>query len=222
MCAEHPFHSLYQVYCLQPPPTPHTRHSGRLSTSPSDLSDRSLAAKQIFDKLRSEQRTKKTLQDVEALCLACVEWADHPIKGKAQYKSGAGKDYSVPAGLLLLKISNLKVPVITGRTPVEPSMQYQHCTTIVGYDKRFQIVGGINVPKIINCQGSDGLGYKQLVRPVPSFIPHPNGAVHSSKAKVQTICVKMQLWNRCLISSIVFSVTIERLEDEISASETTK
>ncbi len=47
---------------------------------------------------------------------------------------------------------------------VESSCEYNNLNYIHRFEDTFKLAGGINLPKIINCIGSDGRKYKQLVK----------------------------------------------------------
>ncbi|KAF8966296.1 hypothetical protein BDZ97DRAFT_2057533 [Flammula alnicola] len=167
MCQEHPFHSLYQVYCLSDHSTSLAagrRQSGRHSSPPTQT-DRGTAASNIFDRLRIDEVTGERVRDVEKLCDACLQWAKYPIVGDSRFQTKQrGVPFKIPSGQKLLEISNLRVPVSTARTPVDPTMQYKDCVWIKRYDATFDTAGGINLPKISVCHGSDGQKYKQLFK----------------------------------------------------------
>ena len=167
MCREHPFHSLYQVYCLQPDhpnsTTGNRRHSDRhymLSTQ----TERSTAASSIFDRLRGNESVAGRVRDVERLCNACLEWAKYPIAKDDRYKKSKTNRFKIPDHLSIRKITQLKVPVTTTSTPLDLTMKYNDCVWINHYEPTFTTAGGINLPKVSICYGSDGQRYKQLVR----------------------------------------------------------
>ncbi|KAI0358095.1 hypothetical protein OH77DRAFT_1421375 [Trametes cingulata] len=169
MCREHPFHSLFPLYCLKvdrsaPHPSASSRRqSGRHAPQSSQV-ERSVAATDIFDKLRSDPRSAQRVQDVELVCDASLEWAKHPIKAMYQKHKPRGKPLPVPDGLLIGKINDIKVPVITAHTPIDPTMQYRDCVWISRFDSQYTTAGGVNLPKILKCLGSDGKHYKQLYK----------------------------------------------------------
>ncbi|KAF7967952.1 hypothetical protein HWV62_32455 [Athelia sp. TMB] len=72
--------------------------------------------------------------------------------------------FKVPDNLDLLKIKNLQVPVVTAKTPVDPTMRYDRCVWIKGFDDKFVTAGGVNLPKISVCIGEDNSKYKQLFK----------------------------------------------------------
>ncbi|KAI0255717.1 hypothetical protein BJV78DRAFT_1172780 [Lactifluus subvellereus] len=164
MCREHPFHSLYQVYCLRP--SPGVTNGGRRSSARLDLSlsqgERAAAAADIFDRLRADPSSNQRLIDVERVCDVCLQWAKRPIKGSVD-KARSGP-YEIPNDMLILKLRDVRVPVLTVNTPVDPTLQYQNCIWVSHYEKNFETAGGINIPKICYCRGSDGVKYKQLFK----------------------------------------------------------
>jgi serine-protein kinase ATM len=167
MCQEHPFHSLYQVYCLRPDASADNsgtrRHSSRLDT-PVSHSQRATAAAEIFDRLRGDPHSRERVNAIETLCNACLEWAKFPIKEDSRYNDRKQKQgLQIPRGLKILDIKAAKVPVLTIRTPIDPTLLYNDCIWIERYDHAFDTAGGVNLPKISRCIGSDGEKYKQLV-----------------------------------------------------------
>lgn len=167
MCQEHPFHVLYQVFCLSDhstsPTTGNTRQSGRFGSQPTQT-DRGTAASTILDRLRSQSTISQRVRDIERLCDACLQWAKLPIAKDPAYKrKQKPPSFKVPSYLKILQISNLQVPVTTASTPLDSTLKYDNCVWIKGYEQTFTTAGGINMPKISICQGSDGRGYKQLV-----------------------------------------------------------
>ena len=169
MCREHPFHSLYQVYCLRPSPgasSSSRRSSARLDI-PLSHGERAAAAADIFDRLRADASSSQRLVDVERVCDAYLQWAKRPIKGSVE--KGRTGPYEIPSDMLILKLRDVRVPVLTVNTPVDPTLQYKNCTWVSHYEKHFETAGGMNLPKICYCRGSDGVKYKQLVS-VESFL----------------------------------------------------
>ncbi|KAI0369207.1 hypothetical protein BV20DRAFT_946724 [Pilatotrama ljubarskyi] len=169
MCREHPFHSLFPLYCLKvdrsAPPTsaPSRRQSGRHAPQSSQV-ERSAAAADIFDKLRSDPRCAERIRDVELVCNASLEWAKHPIKAMFLKNKPRAKSFPVPEALLIRQIKDIKVPVITAHTPIDPTTEYRECAWITRFSSQYETAGGVNLPKILKCYGSDGRQYKQLYK----------------------------------------------------------
>lgn len=169
MCCEHPFHSLYQVYALQSgslsPSSSSRRRSSGIGSEPMSQLDRAAAASDIFQQLHNTPGSSAKVRDVKRLCDAYLEWAKYPIKGDARIseKKKKKEPLPIPSNLTIRKISDLRVPVTTIHTPLDPTMRYEDCVWIQGYSPNFDTAGGINLPKISYCHGSDGNQYKQLV-----------------------------------------------------------
>ena len=160
MCKEHPFHTLFPVYCLR------SDTSGRSNRQRSQGAQavRASAAVWILSQLRADPSSAKRTADVEAVCDASLQWAKYPIRqmpGVA--RTGQQKAIDVPSHLAIRKLSKIEVPVITAHTALDPTCRYDNCVWIDHYESTFDTAGGVNLPKIIRCVGSDGRRYKQLV-----------------------------------------------------------
>lgn len=57
-----------------------------------------------------------------------------------------------------------QVAVVTKMQPVRNNGCYDTIVRVRGFDRSFTLAGGINLPKIINCHGDDGLQYKQVIK----------------------------------------------------------
>ncbi|KAF9482560.1 hypothetical protein BDN70DRAFT_853086 [Pholiota conissans] len=165
ICQEHPFHILYQVYCLSDhsTPTPMGRRQSGHQASQSTQSERGTVASTLLNRLRMDKLTSQRVTDLEKLCDAMLQWAKYPIKAQFANKQ-KGASLKVPNGCKILDILNLRVPVTTARTPLDPTLQYKDCVWIRRYDTTFDTAGGVNLPKINICHGSDGHKYKQLFK----------------------------------------------------------
>lgn len=194
MCKDHPFHSLYQVYCLKPEFTPGAssrRQSGRHAPS-STQNERAVAAKNVFDRLRMDPKSSERARQVEKLSDACIEWAKYPIKNKPIYTNTKAKVFKIPAGVGITKITNLQVPVMTSDTPLDPTMEYKHFPSIERYEPTFETAGGVNLPKISLCFDSSGKTHKQLVRYVETSSSFYTESFYSLKEKDPMICARMR------------------------------
>ena len=170
MCREHPYHSLYQVYCLRSENNSSQSSSRRQTVrhnSPSQL-DRGAAAREIFDRLRHDATIQGRVTAVERVCDASLQWAQYPIKTKD--KKHLKGPLKVPDDLMITKLHDVQVPVITISTPVDKTMKYDNCVWIHRYESIYTTAGGVNLPKINLCIGTDGRKYKQLVSVFIKFV----------------------------------------------------
>src|SRR3990167_5192867 len=64
-----------------------------------------------------------------------------------------------------LSLGKMKeIAVTTAEIPIEKTGKYQDITSIERFENEFTLVGGVNVPKLIVCTGSNGKSYQQLVK----------------------------------------------------------
>lgn len=47
---------------------------------------------------------------------------------------------------------------------MDPTGKYENLVTIQSFKAEFRLAGGVNLPKIIDCVGSDGKERRQLVK----------------------------------------------------------
>jgi ataxia telangiectasia mutated family protein len=217
MCREHPFHSLYQVYALRPERSADSDSTNsRRQSSRHELSsqaDRASAAGEIFDRLRGDNINGERVRAVELVCDASLQWAKHPIKDDSRFQQKSKEPFQIPDHLLIRKIENLPVPIVTSHTPLDPTLRYDNCVCIARFEHTFDTAGGINLPKIAICVGNDGKRYKQLVRILSSLcMPLTHTLIfQSSRAKEVMTCGRMQSWNKFSdLSTSCYSVTVRR------------
>ncbi|XP_029658408.2 serine-protein kinase ATM isoform X1 [Octopus sinensis] len=118
------------------------------------------AAKQLLNKL-SKSKIGDCVREMMDLCKAYIELAYFSVQ-KFKIKTGA---IPLPDSLELNKQKNLcHVAVATAFIPVQQDGNYSDIPYIIGFDNTFKLAGGINLPKIIQCRGSNGKSYKQLVK----------------------------------------------------------
>ncbi|KAJ7281510.1 hypothetical protein C8J57DRAFT_1559254 [Mycena rebaudengoi] len=166
MCMEHPFHSLYQVYSLLPlhlQEPSNRRQSGR-HNSPSSQTERAAAATNLFERFRADIKCAQRVRDIELVANACLEWATFKIRKTALGKMRHTQARNIPENMLLHKIKNIKVPVLTIHTEIDLATDYTNCVFIARFEATFMTAGGVNLPKICKCVGEDGVAYKQMFK----------------------------------------------------------
>ena len=125
------------------------------------------AAGDMIRKLRSEKLT--LVQSVEKLCEAFIDLAYHDVTA---FKKERGP-VKLPSTCLLLKLHKLEmVAVPTVEIPIDPTCRYDNIISIDGFDSFFQLAGGVNLPKVMSCLGSDGKRRRQLVKVSEGTIVH--------------------------------------------------
>lgn len=222
MCQEHPFHSLYQVFCLRPEQPQGVRRTSSRFELPSSQSDRGGAASAIFDRLLSDPIQTARIRSIEHVCNASLEWAKYPIKhGPVIKKTNNG--LLIPDALSIRKLRDVQVPVITCRTPIDPTLKYNDCIWISRYKPEFTTAGGVNLPKISVCYGSNGEQFKQLVRHLHKIYTRSDlRHLCSLKARATMICGRMLLWSKFSTCATWCCAMIRKLGDGILTSAITK
>ncbi|KAK2847024.1 hypothetical protein Q5P01_010023 [Channa striata] len=75
------------------------------------------------------------------------------------------KAIPIPADQPLVKIKDLdEVAIPTMEIKVDPSGCYDNLVTVRSFMPHYHLAGGVNLPKIIDCVGSDGKSRRQLVK----------------------------------------------------------
>jgi len=109
---------------------------------------------------RIGQKRGELVKHMQLLCEAYIELAYVNV---AHLKNERGP-FNLP-DVTIKRISKLKeVPVPTMEVKVDPLCRYDDLVHVVGFDSKFCLAGGVNLPKIIYCVGSDGLKRRQLVK----------------------------------------------------------
>ncbi|ELK38230.1 Serine-protein kinase ATM [Myotis davidii] len=121
--------------------------------------DRTEAATKIISAIRS--RRPQMVRSVETLCDAYIILANFDA---TQWKTQR-KGIKIPADQPITKLKDLEdVVVPTMEIKVDPTGEYRNLVTIQSFKAEFRLAGGVNLPKIIDCVGSDGKERRQLVK----------------------------------------------------------
>lgn len=183
MAKDHPFHAWYPLYALSrgSKEAGQDSHSRRRmqrvgsGTEPSATqTERSDVASDIINRVRIGSKHKERIQALQLLCDACVEWAQVDLT-KAMSKDFGPKrsekctkrnpdGYRIPLHLRIQKIRDVNIPIVTKSLPIEPNARYTSFIGIAHYADHFKTAGGVHLPKITDCVGSDGKRYKQLFK----------------------------------------------------------
>uniref|UniRef100_A0A452TSK9 Serine-protein kinase ATM n=1 Tax=Ursus maritimus TaxID=29073 RepID=A0A452TSK9_URSMA len=167
---DHPHHTLFIILALanankdefltKPEAAGRNRITKNAPKQSSPLDeDRTEAANRIIHTIRS--RRPQMVRSVEALCDAYIILANLDA---AQWRTQR-KGISIPADQPITKLKNLEdVVVPTTEIKVDPTGEYRNLVTIQSFKAEFRLAGGLNLPKIIDCLGSDGKERRQLVK----------------------------------------------------------
>lgn len=162
---DHPFHSLYQIFFLRGTASfAKVAATRRISQGPSQLGSqvqRAAAVGEILQELRKSDRLRTTVQTLEGVLSAYTHWAMHPLDRQKVSR----KPRSIPTDQPILKLTNLAIPITTYALPLDKACRYDPSTfpCIKGFKPSYTTAGGLRLPKITKCMGTDGKTYKQLV-----------------------------------------------------------
>ncbi|XP_030303671.1 serine-protein kinase ATM isoform X2 [Calypte anna] len=167
---DHPHHTLFIILALANANKDElltrpdaTRRNKLIKNAPKEISqldvDRMEAASNIINIVR--KRRARMVKDIEALCDAYIALANvDATPWKSQRKA-----INIPADQPIIKLKNLEdVIVPTMEIKVDPTGQYANLVTVRSFKPEFRLAGGLNLPKIIDCVGSDGKERRQLVK----------------------------------------------------------
>ncbi|XP_064027162.1 serine-protein kinase ATM isoform X2 [Pogoniulus pusillus] len=167
---DHPHHTLFVILALANANKDELlakpdaiRRNKLIKNAPKEISqldvDRMEAARNIINTVR--KRRARMVRDVEALCDAYITLANVDATPWKSQRKGI----SIPADQPIIKLKNLEdVVVPTMEIKVDPTGQYENLVTIRSFKPEFRLAGGLNLPKIIDCVGSDGKERRQLVK----------------------------------------------------------
>lgn len=161
---EHPHHTLFIIFALVNANKDEKFCSSHLSKSaprqPSQFDlERSDVALKIISTIKKKRA--KMIHSIERLCdayitLAYMDASRHKTEKRA---------IPVPADQPIVHIKDLDtVAIPTMEIKVEPSGCYDNVVTIRAFSPQYHLAGGVNLPKIIDCIGSDGKSRRQLVK----------------------------------------------------------
>ncbi|XP_029027107.1 serine-protein kinase ATM isoform X2 [Betta splendens] len=161
---EHPHHTLFIIFALVNANNDENFCRGRLSKSaPGQPSPFDVARSDMARKIISVLRKKRgqMIRGVERLCDAYIALANMDAsKHKTEKKA-----IPIPADQPLMQIKDLdEVATPTMEIKVDPSGCYDNLVTVRSFMPRYHLAGGVNLPKIIDCVGSDGKSRRQLVK----------------------------------------------------------
>eukprot|EP00158_Paraphelidium_tribonemae_P009571 Partr_v1_DN28901_c0_g1_i2_m24921 putative ataxia telangiectasia mutated len=150
---DHPFHSLTTVFAA--------RNSGVASvqTTAADES-RNEAASHILAAISQKHESKAIIvSEMGQFCTAYHEFALTAVD-----KTKAGRIPMSPTLKIyrLGPLTHIHIPTVP--LAIDASREYADIVSLKSVIREFELVGGINVPKKIQCIGSDNRRYSQLVK----------------------------------------------------------
>ncbi|XP_054719337.1 serine-protein kinase ATM-like [Uloborus diversus] len=159
---DHPYHAVPVILALSNADQDPLESTKNNSDQPQQvdvpyIKERMIAAKKILSQLQ-KSKINGILKNYLDLCSAYIKLAYFPVDKKTRRGS-------IPEDQPLLKYKNLvNIPIITEDIKVDRSCQYESIVSVQSFHSEFRMCGGITLPKVIKCKGSDGVEREQLVK----------------------------------------------------------
>ena len=164
MAQDHPHHMMFKILALANGRNLPPNHRGGKHHV---VDDGKITAANALVKRLKKTANGEVVSLYEALANAYVELSYHDLpKGRGPAPAGPQK---IPASFKLLAIRDSSLPVSTVEPPLGVDVGKQAggaVPTIKSFSLTYDLVGGINRPKRIQCFGSDGRRYDQLLKGV--------------------------------------------------------
>uniref|UniRef100_A0A087XK65 Serine-protein kinase ATM n=1 Tax=Poecilia formosa TaxID=48698 RepID=A0A087XK65_POEFO len=162
---EHPHHTLFIIFALVNANKDENFCRTRPSKSaPRQQSQFDLERSDVAQKIISVIRKKRSamIRGMERLCDAYITLA---YMDASRHKTEKTEAIPIPADQPIMQLKDLDEVVIpTMEIKVDPTGCYENLVTVRSFMPRYHLAGGVNLPKIIDCVGSDGKSRRQLVK----------------------------------------------------------
>ncbi|KAG0491470.1 hypothetical protein HPP92_004868 [Vanilla planifolia] len=156
MAIEHPYHTIFQILALAN--GDRIKDKQRNKNSFVVDMDKKLAAENLLSELSSSHGG--IIQQMKQMVEIYIKLAELETK-----KEDTNKKVPLPREIRSIRQLEL-VPVVTANIAIDPTSQYKEGTFphFKGLGDSVKIMNGINVPKVVECFGSDGQIYRQLAK----------------------------------------------------------
>ncbi|KAJ3022531.1 hypothetical protein HKX48_005948 [Thoreauomyces humboldtii] len=157
---DHPHHGLYHIIALRNGtqmggPTARARQAEATPTVK--------AAHNVLTRLRQPNCLGDLVTRVEQLSTAYIELAFKKLTS-AMIKENKTQPLDGRSRFAQIAKAGIDVPVATIEHQVRDDCQYDSLPLIAGFKGTFWVPGGVNLPRVVECAGSDGKIYTQLVK----------------------------------------------------------
>ncbi len=154
LCIDHPHQTLNHLYALK------NAYGNVSNISHEAIARAELASTMLRKVAKSSERHESIVQETEALLDAYNELAYTDLKRKSKQSTKNSLSAFRLAGIR--DLNNACVP--TKELPVDPTCRYENIVSVREFRQYYLLVGGINLPRKVECVGSDGVVYHQLVK----------------------------------------------------------
>ncbi|PAA68849.1 hypothetical protein BOX15_Mlig009488g1, partial [Macrostomum lignano] len=165
----HPHHTLYNLFALANANLD-SKFVQRMQTTRTSLAsgnpvfDRGKAAEKVINQvLRSSESSNRLVKFISRFCIAYVELANFQLPKDERSKSGTLTSLSTKSNLTAFQnVSAVHIPTV--KLNVDAQGEYNNIVYAVKFLDKYATAGGINLPKIISIQCSDGITRRQLIK----------------------------------------------------------
>ncbi|GMQ10316.1 hypothetical protein CsSME_00053368 [Camellia sinensis var. sinensis] len=156
MAIDHPYHTIFQLLALANGDRIKDKQRSRNSFVV-DM-DKKLAAENLLEELSSYHGA--IIGQMKQMVEIYIKLAELETK-----REDTNKKVTLPREIRSVRQLEL-VPVVTSAFPVDHSCQYPEGSFphFKGLPESVVVMNGINAPKVVECQGSDGNRYRQLAK----------------------------------------------------------
>ena len=127
------------------------------------VSAKSQAIQKIVKRLARDEELRLIVTNVDYMFKTYIQVANLSIRADPKKKGDTAYRFDRKMAIVQFE-ANTKVGVITREQPAEKPRDYSNIVYVEGFDSDYKLPGGINVPKVVECRGSDGNKYRQLVK----------------------------------------------------------
>lgn len=159
ICAEHPFHGMYQIFASS---------KSKGGKDPSSIA-RHRAAGNLVERLKNDRHIGPTWVAVHNTNISYVRFAVDRPDEKLRSGSKVQLKKLVTGQRLEHDAVTQKLPPPTMKIDLRVDCDYSNVPKLVRFHPEFTIASGVSAPKIVTAVGSDGKRYKQLVRAILPF-----------------------------------------------------
>ena len=147
MTSEYPYHCLNHIIALK-------NGSGSKATEKTGIS-----ARKVLERLASNSEMHGIINNMDRLFKGYIE-----LSNVVTPTNGCGKSFPVDSNCILFQIERHNLPLITADQPIHKPGHFDDIIRVLSFGKSYFLPGGVNIPRVIECLGSDGRIYKQLVK----------------------------------------------------------
>lgn len=155
---DHPYHTMPILFALANS-FEDTKYGG---AQPASYPQRVLIARALLEKFKKDPKMKQPIAEMTHFCDALIELAN---ASPGEVRGKAGLMIKIPSKLKISRLKNLHFVAVPSLTiSCRKTCNYDNVVGIKCFEDQYQLVGGINIPKKMNCIGLDGKSHPLLVK----------------------------------------------------------